>query len=63
MAVDVVLQHGALEIAATHRLFAPLDGSYAVSADAQRFIAPAAPQQARVAPLTLVLNWPAALKN
>jgi hypothetical protein len=43
--------------------FAPLAASYAVSPDGERFIAPAAPPQARVEPWTLVLNWPAALKN
>jgi eukaryotic-like serine/threonine-protein kinase len=51
------------------RLAAPADSSdntgqvYAVTKDGQRFLAAAKPQQSSLAPLTVVLNWTAAIQK
>ena len=36
---------------------------YDVSSDGQRFLLNAAEEQSSTSPLTLVVNWPAALRN
>ena len=68
MAAAVSGKGSSFEIGAVKPLFEarPQTGQrypYAVSADGQRFLINALPEQAASAPITVVLNWTAGLKK
>lgn len=67
MAAEVSAKGATLEVGAVRALFGLLAiGStdrYDVSADGQRILAFTLPEQSAAAPLTLVQNWPAALRR
>jgi Tol biopolymer transport system component len=67
MAAAVNGQESAFEVGAITSLFATRLGgprlAYDVSPDGQRFLVNTLVEEAVTAPITLVVNWPAALKN
>jgi len=64
MAAEVDAKGGAFEVGKVDALSEPLIGNgYDVSADGQRFLSAVAPEGESGEPLTVVLNWTAALKK
>jgi len=67
MAVPVTVSGASLEPGVPVKLFGPIPtlggNTYEVSADGQRILTFAAPEEAPNEPLTLVQNWPATLKK
>jgi serine/threonine protein kinase len=64
MAAEITIKAADVEIGAVRTLFGPLPSNYVdVSADGQRFLTVMPNEQAASEPLTLVQNWPAALKK
>jgi Tol biopolymer transport system component len=63
MAAAVEPKGGAFEVKKVGALFGPVVGSYDVSADGQRFLTLVPIGNEADSPLTIVQNWPAALKN
>jgi hypothetical protein len=68
MAAEVAGKGGGIEVGAVRSLGIPIvtgrEGyQYDVSADGQRFLMAAAPEQKSSAPLTLVHNWTMLLKK
>jgi Tol biopolymer transport system component len=67
MAVDVTLEGGRVTLGTAQGLFQAgedsICGSYDVTADGQQFILKVSLTDGKQQPLTLVLNWPAALQN
>jgi Tol biopolymer transport system component len=64
MAAEVDAKGGAFEVKKVDALFGPLiSNGYGVSADGQRFLSAVAPEGESGEPLTVVLNWTAALKK
>lgn len=65
MSADVAIKAGTLEIGAVRPLFSMVREdipSFDVSADGQRFLLRASPEEKSSQPLTLIQNWPAALR-
>jgi eukaryotic-like serine/threonine-protein kinase len=63
MAVSVQATAGRFEAADPRELFRVQTGDYDVAADAQRFLVAAEMEDLTASPLTVVLNWTAALKR
>jgi Tol biopolymer transport system component len=66
MAAEVAARNGTLEIGRVQKLFEGIiqsEGTYAVSADGQKFVVVEYTGATNPHPLTLVENWPAALRK
>lgn len=64
MSADVAIKAGTVEIGAVRSLFNIASGpTFDVSADGQRFLSLAPPEEKSAQPLTLIQNWAAALRS
>ena len=66
MATEVAINNDRLDVRATHPLFdllTELRQGFEVSADGQRFLVLGTTGEGTSAPITLLQNWPAGLKN
>jgi len=67
MAAEISIKGDTIQVGAVRPLFRPastlVSARYDVAADGQRFLVAAAPEQKSSQPLTLIANWPAALKK
>ncbi len=63
VSAEVDAKNGAFVVNRVEPLFAPPGGAWDVSADGQRFLIAAPPQGEPEEPITVIQNWPAALKK